>query len=1749
VTGGTSNRMGQRRRPHVLTDRFPRLERREVDGDVLARVQSLYDEGRYLDAHVVASTAGPLQAWSGVEALVLGARLAGNIGAERVARLLILRAQREHPDHPRVALHYAYVLREHRGPMASWSHALSFERREDLSNELRADLIGLRATIAAIYRDFETAESLLDRAFALHPGSRWLLVEKAEVLELGERREEALAALDQALSRHAWYRPAIQYRARLLHILGRGEEAIAFLTQALEVIQSANIAHQLMQLKWDVDDEAGMLELLQRLDSLSPLKTLAHREWLDARTADALCLRRDFAGAATHARRVGDEYYPELASRLERATGSEKRVRLPFEFIPQGHNTCGPATLAAIARYWDVPATQEAIVDAISYGGTYDHSERHWCETNGFAAREFKVTWDSLRRLLDERVPFAMATVEVGSAHMQAVIGYDELRETLFIQDPTEPHYREVPAQEFLNKYALTGPRGMVLVPIERRAWLESLALPEAELFDLYYRVQFSLGAHRRDEAVAALDRLNEKEPGGRLALLARNALASFDGNTPERSRVLDELLRLLPDDQRLLAWRLEILQETGRREERLSLLRRAVHLEEAHPLFVKELAGELGRDIRHDREVRRLQWKAHRMLPRDSSVLVDIADWELRHGRNPDLLHLYRFSSAVSDRHEGLARRWFDVACAFGRSAEAIAWLRHRFDAFGGKSGAPAVTLSDCLDRMDRTEDAFEVLREAIARRPDDGHLLVHTTRLEVRYGRVAQAETHLEAARGHCSPRMWFRAQAELEARRGNRRKALSAWQTVLEHEPLALDARQEIAQQLACLEGEEAARACLDEACARFPHHYGLAQLRLRILRERGWDGAEPAARKLVEMHPEDPWALRELAIILKEAGRPAEALAFSQSALVIAPDQSSSHGIHGSMLSALGREVEAAEKFRAAIACDVNNGWACEALLHLLSSTEEKRTALEFIGGEMRKQVLNGNGLHAYHRCAYPVLEPQELARSLREIWDLGPDLWETWSVLAAQELDLGNAAEAERLASEAVKRFPLLPGAWRDLSTLYRHVGQTEEALRAIRRALELNPDWAVAWQEQAQLLEESGRAPESIELLRAAVQRLPLGSELRLTLATMLWRANEREQAWEITAQVVESEPGWNSAWQRLREWSPLLHRGDDLVAVARRVTQDRPGEARSWMILAHVLPLAEIEEELTAYDQAISCNPRLTEAYDLKAAALARIGRFDAARTVLEQGPWKGDLPMTVQGRLAWLRAERGEKKEAIAAMSLILEKNKDYYWGWERVSEWAAEAEDNDARRRSVKELIRLAPRDAGPYCHGASLEFELKNDAEALALLKRALQLEPDHGWAARRLMEYYWEKTDATGLDTVPGLVLQGGYTGWVGTTSRILAAALREDVPTVTGLLPGLITPADEIGALAKRIDTVLTERSPGLRDAYRKTLDAAVESGTVGASFAAIWVREQLKNRRWDCWKRFGDWIERLGERSIGAIAEFLDGIGEAAQASPAVPELIAAHGPWLRAHTLLWGKTGYALASSGLYADGADWLRGGESRPDAEGWMLANLVICLRGLGRRPEAGRISATVVQRGLRDDTWTWHVSQDAIAAALEGDHQRARATLALTPASEVSGGWSLTYALADSLSRVMAVAPSEARTLFREEHRRLARIARALETPSKALLAEYSESIERMRRHAGAFVLPWKRRYPGRKAQPPGQRKVASSAGIWAATLAALLAARACADFARQAQSAAVRGSIGQPAPSPAGSGQKSSTSR
>src|SRR5262249_1318627 len=148
--------------------------------------------------------------------------------------------------------------------------------------------------------------------------------------------------------------------------------------------------------------------------------------------------------------------------------------------VRQHHQTCVPATLAALSRFWQMPADHLDVAAAICYDGTPDHRDRHWAETQGWRARDFTITWDSAVALIDPGLPLPLTLTEPGNGHMQAVIGYDSRRRTFLIRDPYLRYFCECDADALLQRYRATGPRGMALVPHDRAGLLDDLALPDA---------------------------------------------------------------------------------------------------------------------------------------------------------------------------------------------------------------------------------------------------------------------------------------------------------------------------------------------------------------------------------------------------------------------------------------------------------------------------------------------------------------------------------------------------------------------------------------------------------------------------------------------------------------------------------------------------------------------------------------------------------------------------------------------------------------------------------------------------------------------------------------------------------------------------------------------------------------------------------------------------------------------------------------------------------------------------------------------------------------------------------------------------------------------------------------------------------------------------------------------------------------------------------------------------------------------
>ena len=1624
----------------------------EISAEELRRVRDLYDRGLYLQAWAEAEKLGPLRRWRGTPARVLAGRLAGNLGAQRLGRVLHFRAWRDDRGNLEALYSYAYALLDRRGPLDSWNVLKPGGDFAEAPELLRSDLYALRAEIASLLRDFDTAEHWLARAEKLTPDRSWTHVARSRVLEHEDRYEEALDAVRRALALRPWYRPAVQAMGHLLQLLDRDPEALTFLREASRQIESGAVVVQLAALEVELAHHAEARKTCERIEALHPLLEDDLRTWLSARRCDAAYACGDLPAAREHALKIDTPFYKRFAERLGDGQVDGRRVLLPVGFVRQHHMTCAPATLSAISRYWDMAAEHLTVAEEICYDGTPAHSERRWAEQNGWTAREFTVTWESARALIDRGIPFTLTTVEPASAHLQALIGYDGRRSSYIVRDPYQRNYGEFLNPEMLERYRATGPRGMMLVPRSKESTLEGIELPEAPLYDFLYALQQALERHDRDEARKAHEILAAKAPGHRLTLQARRTLASYDADRVTQLSCVEELLRLYPDDANLLLEKLGHLREMGRREERLELLRRQCAKDDSPPLFWQQYARELSHDARRADEATGLLRRAIRSMGRDAESYHSLAGILWNRRRLDEAMELYRFAACVEDRNERYAQSYFIAARHLRQTAAALLFLRNRFRRFGKKSGWPARTLFWAYEQLDRAGEALQVLEEALQLRPDDGELLLFASDVYDRYGPPEKAASALKAAEGRSHRTSWLRAAAHQAGSRGDLQKALELWRQVVEAEPLAMDAQSAAVQLRAETEGRVAAVAQLGRAVERFPHHAGLHQLWIEWLRDGDPDVYENAIRGLIEINPDDAWARRELALRLTSARRLPEALEQADLAcrLELSPG---SHYIRSRVLAAAGRIAEAKESCREAIRISVDMDAAIHDLVGACETLEERREALEFIRKELIRQVIFGDGLITFRQVARDTLEPEELKKLLMEALEARPDLWHAWSAAVRHLADLDLIPEALDRATQATDRFPLVPRLWVDLAHVHQLRGDLAGERKALEQAVRINPAWGTASRELAAAHERAGDFAAAKSVMEQAIQRAPLDSYNHGGLAQMLWKLGEKEAALDRLAHAVRLEPGYEWAWSRLSDWARELGRREVPESLARNLTERRGGEARSWMVLAQTLEGSDhLDERLKALEKAIQLNPRLTDARDLQASLFAGAGRFAEALAACGGA----DAPLILRGRAAWIEARRGNRQAAIAKMSRAVKDDPSYYWGWMQLADWHAEEGNKKEYLDAARHLVRLAPQNEVAMGYLGDAKLKNGDRAGAKADFRRSVELEPDYSFGALTLFDLHLEDGE---LDAAESLL---------GSAKRHIGGpyvAARE-----VQLLAKRGKTADALASLRSLCGMATEDRWP--LDAAMKALgsSAAAQEALLEAAIAgpatplvgSIWARSVTDAGRW---KECADGLARLKDRLWSeAASEYVRALASAKKMAE-LDGFVSATRDRLRADAVTWGAVGNALESRGRPESCVEWMADWKTRDGVRPWMLSALVVSLRFRKAFDEALETGRGAL-RMSPDHSYPLHRLWVAFEEAVRGDLTSGRAALEEVSADSLNSyyqclRWLLTAVVETSADRLKSAA-SSLPSLHRE----------------KALLHAYRQALRRIRHAQGGFKGFW-----------------------------------------------------------------------
>ncbi|MBY0460591.1 MAG: hypothetical protein K2V38_25015, partial [Gemmataceae bacterium] len=402
----------------------------------LTRVRELYTRGCYRQAHEATTALGPLRTWAGTAARLIGGRLAIQLGAPKLGRVMHLAAFRATPMHPEAIYYHARYRMERFGPLSAWRFIRAHPDWSDASAELHADWHALHAFVVARMRDFDRAERLLNRAEAINPDRPWTCIERSSVYELADRLDDALVVARRALELQSWFRPGVQSVAHVLLRLGRDREALDFLTEADTHLESSLVTAQLAATQTDLGHYADARRSLDRYADLSPLLEPEVAKWLSARRADLAYYLGEPARAAAFAREVKDEYYDQFAAKLDALAQDKERggqglgadaPRSPRKLLPVEVPPTPTVTVYdLLARYWNRPLS---VGDGPPPGdGLPDAHDRHKAEEAGWVAREFTLSAEVADALVTRGVPFLLTLVEAGFSQSRLCVGADAVR-------------------------------------------------------------------------------------------------------------------------------------------------------------------------------------------------------------------------------------------------------------------------------------------------------------------------------------------------------------------------------------------------------------------------------------------------------------------------------------------------------------------------------------------------------------------------------------------------------------------------------------------------------------------------------------------------------------------------------------------------------------------------------------------------------------------------------------------------------------------------------------------------------------------------------------------------------------------------------------------------------------------------------------------------------------------------------------------------------------------------------------------------------------------------------------------------------------------------------------------------------------------------------------------------------------------------------------------------------------------------
>ena len=1325
-----------------------------VVGQTITQTEALYDNGRFVDALRFSQQhfGNNLFQWPTARAKVVAARLAGKLGSEPIRRILLRQLGRSSVIDP-ATLPDLKSFAFSRKPLTETWLSIRDQEIETADPLLQARWVGLKGRVLESLRDFDRAMPLLQEAIDLMPEHPWTHCNFAGALAYQDDIDGAIGVYRDAVALNPNYTMANSALAHYLAQDRKIDEAIDVLTRAIKTNQCGLMRLQLSAMHERIGDYRNASLPLVQIEQYFPLlsaerkgraKRGSPRSRIAAYRSDSAFELGDIDQAISQARYCNSKFYDKVADSLETRRDTGRRVRLDVPFVRQDDMTCAPATLAMLSKFWGVEVEHQDIASDICYDGTPANKQRQWAIQNNMVVREFTLTVDVSERLLNAGIPFAVSTVEPGSAHIQVVCGYDSRRQTWWIQDPGTWYRNEWGYEKTLRNYAATGPRGFVMVPEPKESLLDAIPLPDADLFDLQHDLSVARDANKRLEAAEILDAMRRTDPNHRVTLWAEVMMARYQMDQVAELTAVKKLAALFPKDESLLLQEMRLQSQLGRSAEVVDKLH----------AFVKEnrVSTETRLRLYHLIKDRFDRSDADRLLRSalcrsggHPGVLSAAATrlWEQQ--RYDDSLEVRRLAATADVRDERAASNYLQAAIELAREDEVLGEMRTRFQENKQKSHGPGMTLANALEDCNRIDDSIDVLYQAMQARPEDGELICLAAKMLGRMSDPQSALDLLDQAEVPLPALDEWNARASLCEQLGQMANSLAAYRRLNEicrNDSIVVGHIARLTEQI---DGTDAAIDYVAGQADVYPDCGHLLRKLTRLFRRAAkFVDAVATLDKMLTSHPDDAWAWRERSLIHGQCGDFEQAVNDARTGL-LHDASADSWSILADALIDVGNVDEAREHYRQAISIDAGYLYAITGLLDVENDLDGRRNALEFIFDSLCSQRCNADGITEYFDLAINVLDDGEMIANLTRIRDHRPELLKTHLLLADAMVRHERSDDAVSCLRVVEDRFQHCPDFWLGLGEAYLSMDRVDEACETMQRGFDLDPNRSDIACRLANTLAKREQSDLGIVVLDRALLSNPRDAMLVFTKGHLV---DDDTLAIDCLRKAALLDPEWNSAWIDLREKCRSNGAMEIAVSAAEELIELRPADAYSHFRLALMLVGEEqLERSVDAVRKALTIETRNFDFHRLLVRRLVDWEKYDEALKICDCKDKDPRHELDFEFLACTVLHKMDRAADAVRRLCEAVDRDPSRHKSLLNLADWAEEIDDHASYDRAAEIMIRQFPN----WHVGYGYQFETlkrKGKREAsIEALTRALECYSDYNWALEQLMQVHLDEGQA------------------------------------------------------------------------------------------------------------------------------------------------------------------------------------------------------------------------------------------------------------------------------------------------------------------------------------------------------------------------------------------------------------------